>query len=181
MKQHEVPQTQRRTRLAHARRAVSLIELVVAMTGSAVVFGLAVGAVQQSMKLSSHAKAQLEHQQTLARLCQQFRSDIRNASSVTLTSDPLQLKLVDMAARKVTYNVEVSTVLRESDRSNQQGSAREQFRLAAGTQIRLAAMDAEHFQLAVVRSNPEGERLEREVVATMHRLLGLQSLKKEQP
>lgn len=62
----------------------SLVELVVSMTGGAAVFCLAIATIEHTMKLSNECSGRAEHQQTVARLGQQFRSDVHQVNEFRL-------------------------------------------------------------------------------------------------
>lgn len=93
----------------HPRKGFTLVELLTTMTmGSSIMF-LAIGLVHQSMTMSKLAKVRWEHDQSLARLAQQFRNDVHTAVEVTsISSESLSLKLPDNTT--VTYKFEAETL-----------------------------------------------------------------------
>ncbi len=78
------------------RNAFTLVELLTTMTMGSSLMLLAVGLVHQSMSMSKLAKIRGEHDQSLARLAQQFRSDVHTASElISISSESLTLRLTD--------------------------------------------------------------------------------------
>ena len=91
---------------------------------------LAIGLVHQSMSMSKLAKVRWEHDQSLARLAQQFRSDVHLASElISASSDLLSLKLADDST--VTYKREVANLTWEKTGPKSE-VAREMFRFDEG-------------------------------------------------
>ena len=91
------------------RKAFTLVELLTTMTVGSSIMLLAIGLVHQSMSMSKLAKNRWEHDQSLARLTQQFRNDVHSASEVILASEKsLSLKLADSSI--VTYKCEAESV-----------------------------------------------------------------------
>lgn len=94
------------------RNAFTLVEMLMTMTMGSSLMLLAIGLVHQSMSMSKLAKVRGEHDQSLARLAQQFRSDVHLASElVSFSPDLIHLKLADDST--VTYKREAATVTRD--------------------------------------------------------------------
>jgi prepilin-type N-terminal cleavage/methylation domain-containing protein len=94
------------------RKAFTLVELLMTMTMGSSLMLLAIGLVHQSMSMSKLAKIRGDHDRTLARLAQQFRSDIHRATElVSVSNDAVKLKLVEESY--VTYKRDAAIVTRE--------------------------------------------------------------------
>ncbi len=166
-------------RRTERRLAATLVDLVVGMTGSAIVFGLSVAAVEQTMRMSTQAKVQSDHQQTMARLGQQLRADIQAGASFTVSADPVRLTIVRPDQGSINYVVSGATVNRESTGVGSQAATREVFRLARESSIRFAASDDQLLEMFIVRNSPAGERLESHVATRANRLNSLKTFTKE--
>jgi prepilin-type N-terminal cleavage/methylation domain-containing protein len=93
------------------RNAFTLVEMLMTMTMGSSLMLLAIGLVHQSMSMSKLAKVRGEHDQTLARLAQQFRSDVHLASElISVSADSIHLKLADETT--VTYKGEAANLAR---------------------------------------------------------------------
>ena len=94
------------------RNAFTLVEMLMTMTMGSSLMLLAIGLVHQSMSMSKLAKIRGEHDQSLARLTQQFRVDVHLASELTsVSTDLLSLKFADNSL--VTYKYGAANVTRE--------------------------------------------------------------------
>ena len=78
-------QTSRRSR---SRRGVTIIEVIVLMTGVAAMLGLAVILLQLLMKLDADSRSRFDAAASLARLARQFRHDVHAAGSARLVEQP---------------------------------------------------------------------------------------------
>jgi prepilin-type N-terminal cleavage/methylation domain-containing protein len=133
------------------RRAFTLVELLTTMTIGSSIMLLAIGLVHQSMSMSKLNKARWEHDQSLARLAQQFRSDVHAASEViSVSAESLLLKLDDGSL--VTYKRDAGGVILEKA-SSASASARDVFRLSADCQaVFVLQTDPNRIVLQVERS-----------------------------
>ncbi len=99
------------------RRAFTLVEMLMTMTMGSSLMLLAIGLVHQSMSMSKLSKTRGEHDRSLARLAQQFRSDVHLASAlVSVSSDAVSLKLADEST--VTYERAAANVTRATSGPN---------------------------------------------------------------
>ncbi len=64
------------------RRGISLIELMVVMTGVAVILGLCAVTIQALLRVNADAQARLNASATFARLASQFREDVHACDEV---------------------------------------------------------------------------------------------------
>ncbi len=107
------------------RRAFTLVELLTTMTMGSSVMLLAIGLVHQSMSMSKLAKVRWEHDQSLARLAERFRSDVHSASAlISASTKSLSLKLDEST---VVYKYDAAQVTWEKT-SPHSAVARETFR-----------------------------------------------------
>jgi prepilin-type N-terminal cleavage/methylation domain-containing protein len=114
----------------YQRKGFTLVELLTTMTMGSSIMLLAIGLVHQSMTMSKLAKVRWEHDQSLARLAQQFRSDVHAAAEVTsISAESLSLKLPDNSA--ITYKFEADT-LRWQKTSPSTDVAHDTFRFSPG-------------------------------------------------
>ncbi len=67
------------------RRGISLIELMVVMTGVAVILGLCAVTIQALMRVNGDAQARLSASATFARLASQFREDVHASDDIQFT------------------------------------------------------------------------------------------------
>ena len=163
------------------RPGMSLVELIVSMTGGAVVFCLAVGTLEQTMKLSKDGAARTEHQATLARLSQQFRNDVHASSEFQLTDQAIpELVLRRSQSPTVHYKVAGAIVTREELREGSNRAAREEYRLAESSSVSLAVDPDNRLELKIMRRTADGDIPEGHVVARLNRLTSLQQLEKEE-
>ena len=159
----------------------SLVELVVSMTGGAAIFCLAIGTVQQTLRLSKEGSARAEHQLAVARLGQQFRSDVHRLSEFRLVNDASpEVTIKSENEAPVIYKVAGASVTREVIKTASSAVAREIYRLDSRCSVRFESADDQHMSLVIVRNSPDGEMLENRIVARTGRLFALQTVKKGQ-
>lgn len=98
------------------RRGISLVELIVVMSGCAVLLSLSVAFLQRVMQAQMRSRADAHLQRTLLRLDQMVRNDIHSATAAEI--DPaklnqgalLHLDLSDSSA--IEYRLQESALLR---------------------------------------------------------------------
>ncbi len=92
------------------RRGVTLIELMVVMTGVAAMLGLCVLMLQLLMRLDVDSRARFDGAVALARLAQQFRFDVQGATAARLADQPAakpaRLRIEDGPAQTIEYEAE---------------------------------------------------------------------------
>lgn len=76
-----------RRQLRATRSGASLIELMVVMTGVAVVLGLCTVTIQALMRVNADARAGLNSSATFARLASQFRDDVHASDDIQFQGD----------------------------------------------------------------------------------------------
>jgi len=152
-------------------KAFSLIEMLMTMTMGSSLMLLAIGLVHQSLSLSKLGKARSEHDNSLNRLAQQFRSDAHSASAVLAASaESLQLSMPDSTT--VTYRAEESSVRREQTAlEGPQSHERFQFEPLCNIQFRVPA-DSSLAQFQLERNFKNHEfpvRIDLQVIAQVGR------------
>jgi type II secretory pathway component PulJ len=123
------------------RRGVTLIEVIVLMTGVAAMLGLTVLMLQLLLKLDGDSRARFDRAGTLARLAEQFRRDVHAAAAARLVEEPSRpavLRIEQEPGRAIDYQVKgQSKVVRvESLRGKQVRT--ESYEVAQGGPIELA-------------------------------------------
>ena len=100
-------------------RAFTLVEMLMTMTMGSSLMLLAIGLVHQSMAVSKLSKTREEHSRSLARLAQQFRSDVHLATAlVSVSPDSVSLQLADEST--VIYQRDAANVTRETSGPNRE-------------------------------------------------------------
>ena len=158
------------------RRGASLIELLVVITTSMIVVGLAVAMVRSLLVANRTAEAHLVRSDTVRRLCDSFRSYVRAASAAECVQedDAMRLELSLADGRQVVFRAAEQAVVRtESDATADR--RREKYSLANGCIARFethAENDATTVTLVIVqtpsRAN-EGPSREFRAEATLDR------------
>jgi len=90
------------------RRGITLIEIIVLMTGVAAMLGLTVLMLQLLLKLDGDSRARLGAAGMLARLAEQFRRDVHGASAARLVEQPSRpagLRIEPGPDRTIEYQV----------------------------------------------------------------------------
>jgi type II secretory pathway pseudopilin PulG len=105
-------------------RGISLIELLVVMTGVAVILSLVAVTIQALMRVNADAQARLSASATFARLASQFREDVHASDDLRIPADPklggkpveanatASLRLTRDPQRVITYEVRDGRVAR---------------------------------------------------------------------
>jgi type II secretory pathway pseudopilin PulG len=105
-------------------RGFSLIELLVVMTGVAVILGLCAVTIQALIRVNADAQARLSASATFARLASQFREDVHASDDAQIPADPklggnpgearatATLRLTRDPQRVITYEVRDGRVAR---------------------------------------------------------------------
>jgi hypothetical protein len=122
-----------------ARRGLSLIELMVVMTGVAIILGLCAVTIQALMSVNSDAQAGLNASATFARLASQFREDVHASDDIPLTpgtkdgdakASP-RLRLTQGPGLVITYEASAGRVARVETASGKPGR-HESYRIGKG-------------------------------------------------
>ncbi len=119
------------------RRGVSLIEMLVAIEFGAVVLSLAVGLLYTLFQVQGGSRQRLAAGQTVDRLAEQFRRDVRAAANVTPAQGDAKaaLTLAVASDRSIEYRLKDNVVLR-TEQAGQRVSRREEYRLPPGGEVR---------------------------------------------
>ena len=176
------------------RRGVSLIELMVVMTGVAVVLGLCAVTIQALMKVNADAQARLNASEALARLASQFREDVHSSEHIELLADTKSsgtkpsktLRIIREPHLVVTYEVSPGRVARLESSSGKM-SRHELFRVGKGRVVTFQRRNegSRHFVALVIsreseRGMPEPDH-PLEVLALLGRDQPATQLKGSQP
>ncbi len=84
------------------RHGFTLIEMLLTMTVGSVLMVLGMSLLQQAMTLSSQASNHRDFDSAANRLCDQFRSDVRDATIASVGQD--QTLSMELAEHEVQYN-----------------------------------------------------------------------------
>lgn len=133
------------------RRGISLIELMVVMTGVAVILGLCAVTIQAMLRVNSDARSQLNASATFARLASQFREDVHASDGVQLSptanaadAKPTPtLRLTQGPHIVITYEVSPGRVARVESVSGKT-SRRESYRIGNGNLAAFERRDEAH-------------------------------------
>jgi type II secretory pathway pseudopilin PulG len=149
----------------NGRRGISLIELMVVMTGVAVILGLCAVTIQAMLRVNSDAQSRLNASATFARLASQFREDVHASNDVQLSpatkagdAKPAPtLRLTQGPRIVITYEVSPGRVARVESASGKM-SRRESYRIGNGNLTAFERRDegARHF-VALVMSRDAGK------------------------
>ncbi len=113
------------------RNGISLIETMIAVSASSLIFLLSIGVLHQAMRLSSKAKSRTDFHQSNARLAKFFREDVHDSMKQEMTDDgTLVLTLKESGA--ITYRMasdDVTAVIREVKNSGGEKVEQDIFRM----------------------------------------------------
>jgi type II secretory pathway pseudopilin PulG len=112
-------------------RGVTLIEMLVVMTGVSVVLGLCALTIQLLMRVSSDAQARRSTSAALGRLAEQFREDVHDGDDVQLRASA-SLRLTRGPRVAITYEARDGRVERVESTGGQP-SRRETYALERGS------------------------------------------------
>jgi len=157
------------------RNGISLIETVIAVSASSLIFLLTIGVLHQTMLLSSKAKNRTDFHQSNIRLAKYFRDDVHQALQMKLADDgSLELTLKD--SETVTYRMENgvgSVVIREVKSSGGENREQEVFRMLDTASCKFEIQDSPDRVTLELDSEIPGEtglaRVEMRVSATANR------------
>ena len=157
------------------RKGISLIETVIAVSASSLIFLLTIGVLHQAMRLSSKAKSRTDFHQSNTRLAKYFRDDVHQSTQMKLADDgSLELSLKD--SETVTYRMENgdgSVVIREVKRPGGETRAQEVFRMLDTASCKFEIQDNPDRVTLELDSEIPGEiglkRVEMRVSATANR------------
>jgi hypothetical protein len=103
-------------RLCQPRRGITIIEVIVVMTGVAALLGLSVVLLQLLMKLDGEARGQFQGAVALERLAHQFRQDVHGSTAARLEkpagANTEDLRLEPGPDRSVEYQPRGEAILR---------------------------------------------------------------------
>ena len=161
------------------RNGVSLIETMIAVSASSLIFVLAIGILHQTMRLSSKTKGRTDFHQSNARFASRFRDDVHHATSAKLgDGGTLFLTLEDVGT--ITYRIASSNgsiVIRELKRSSGENTEQDVFRMLDSAQCEFKLKDNPDRVLLDVDSEIPGEpgskRVEMRVSAVTNRWLSV--------
>lgn len=123
------------------RRGITLIEVVVLMTGVAAMLGLTVLMLQLLLKLDADSRARFDNAGMLARLAEQFRRDVHGAGAARLVeqpSSPALLRIGSEPARVIEYQVKGQSKIIRVESIKGKAVRSESYEIARGGPIELA-------------------------------------------
>jgi hypothetical protein len=104
-----------KARQGRSARGYSLIEMLLVMTGLALLFGVSVGTIHMLLRLDRGNRARLGETATVSRLARQFRHDVHAATSAQRDGKGLVFRLLD--GRNVEYVTEGGRLMRVEARA----------------------------------------------------------------
>jgi hypothetical protein len=147
-----------------SRRGISLIEVMIVITGVAMMLGLCAISLQLLMQLNSDAQARLSAARALERLSGQLRDDVHACAAVELAPDPkaptgptgLRLRLEP--DHVVTYGVRQGSLIRDESRGGKT-FRHESYSLPRGRTARFERrIEGGHPLVALVMTQDSGKR-----------------------
>ena len=157
------------------RNGISLIETMIAVSASSLIFLLSIGVLHQSMRLSSKAKSRTDFYQSNSRLAKCFREDVHQAMNQEVTDDGT-LKLTLKESGVITYRMasgDVTAVIREVKNSGGENVEQDVFRMLDSAKCEFKIEDRPDRVVLQVDSEVPGEagfkRVEMRVSATANR------------
>ena len=125
-----------------SRRGVTIIEVIVLMTGVAAMLGLSVILLQLLMKLDADSRSRFDAAASLARLARQFRHDVHAAGSVRLVEQPASkaavLRIDSGPDRAIDYRVKGEDRIVRVETGKGTEVRRESFLVPRSSSIRLS-------------------------------------------
>jgi hypothetical protein len=122
------------------RRAVSLVELLLAMSAAVIILSLSAELIHRLMHATSKAQSVHDAERSARRLAASFRQDVHDASAADLKSDPaggVLVKLTLDGDEVVEYRRAGASVLREVG-DGTKTTARERYILPPGALVDVA-------------------------------------------
>ena len=157
------------------RNGISLIETMIAVSASSLIFLLSIGVLHQAMRLSSKAKNRTGFHQSNTRLAKCFRDDVHQAISQEMADDGT-LKLTLKESGVITYRMasgDVTAVIREVKKSSGENLEQDVFRMLDTAKCEFKIEESPDRVLLQVDSEIPGEvgfkRVEMRVSATANR------------
>ena len=157
------------------RNGTSLIETMIAVSASSLLFLLSIGILHQTMRLSSRAKERTDFQQSNRRLAMHFREDVHLATKTSLAEDG-SLILVLTDSESITYRTmggAQSAVIREVKKSNDKIHQQDVFRVLDAAESKFTIDDQLDRVILEIKTSIPGEvdlkRMEMRVSATANR------------
>ncbi len=123
------------------RRGVTLIEVIVLMTGVAAMLGLTVLMLQLLLKLDGDSRARFDRAGMLARLAEQFRRDVHGAAAARLVEEPSRpalLRIEQEPGRAIDYQVKGQSKVVRVESFRGKPVRTESYEVAQGGPIELA-------------------------------------------
>jgi type II secretory pathway component PulJ len=123
------------------RRGVTLIEMIVVMSGVAAMLGLTVLMLQLLLKLDGASRARLDSAGMLARLGEQFRSDVHGAATAKLLEQPSRpagLRIEPEPDRAIEYQVKGQGKVFRQESTKGKVVRSENYEITRGGRVELA-------------------------------------------
>jgi hypothetical protein len=143
------------------RRGVTLVEMMVLITGVAAMLGLTVLMLQLLLRLDVDSRARFDTAGILARLAEQFRSDVHKAVSARLVgqpSKPAVLRIEVEPGRAIEYEVKgLNKVVRVESKQGKLVRS-ESYEIARGGPIELAIKQEERSRFARLTVDRQASR-----------------------
>lgn len=128
-----------------ARRGYSLVEMLVSVMICSMVIPLGAMVVQRVWRIDRQLREQVQARQTLARLSNRFRQDIRGAVRAEVDGDTIRL---DLGQRKIISYVARDGAIDRQVTTPGKVEHRDQFRLEAGSRAAFVVEPLEDRRLA---------------------------------
>jgi hypothetical protein len=157
------------------RNGISLIETMIAVSASSLIFLLSIGVLHQTLRLSSKAKSRTDFHQSNTRFARCFRDDVHQATNLKI-DDAGTLILTLKESGAIAYRMEsgvVSIVIREVKNSGGENIGQDVFRMLDTAKCEFHIEDNPDRVTLQINSEIPGEvglrRVEMRVSATSNR------------
>jgi hypothetical protein len=141
------PDIPRRSSGASRRRGITMIEMIVLMTGVAAMLGLCAVLLQLLMKLDADSRSRFTGATAAARLAEQFRHDVHRAHSAHLVkgqagaSRPVGLKLEPGGDRSIEYQANGDGLVQRLESRQGSNPRRERYEIPHSGPVKLSLAD----------------------------------------
>jgi prepilin-type N-terminal cleavage/methylation domain-containing protein len=135
-------------------RGYTLVEMLAAMTVGGVLLVIAAQVVTRAMQIDTTRRQQADISRSMTRLSRELRRDVHQARSVTITRDPLALKIELEEGGEVEYLIAPDEMIRSSRRDGEQPQ-REYYKKLTSQQVALTTLTSpERVELHITQEMP---------------------------
>lgn len=137
----------RRIGLRVRHRGISMIEMIVLMTGVAVMLGISAVLLQLLMRLDADSRARFNGATAAAKLSEQFRDDVHKSHAAHLINGPqgvpgpVGLKLEPGGDQIIEYQVKGNGLVQRLESRKGSGDRRERYEISHAGRVLLSLAD----------------------------------------